>query len=501
MTTSLIPQNAQTSKNAASVNAASMNPNMLHSVDPDPAVPSISWELSGNTLYISGNGPMPNTDRQNQSLLPWYSLREDLFSVIIGEGITEIGMYSFAGFTSLKKVQFPSSLMRIHGYAFSGCTSLNQVIIPENTEFCYIYEPLQEIRMKRNDTSPQIRSIRFGLQSFRDVPWAIRRWNGFYFKDHILYTCFFSEADVLVIPNDVRTLYDFCLKDMKIRRLEFPDTLEKAGRFLCDKTVADTILLPVSIADPSPYMFGNSLILRVEYRSKAAVSSRTAYQYQGKTMDFGWNCSGKRIILHKGFSLAYSENSGYSCAKALKVRMVQKKAARTEIFPARYDQNIRFIYTDKLDTAKDLLRKMKLGFVLIGVFKEENAVTMVNSFLLHSDHEMLEEYRMYPYTDCESAARFMASRRFVSIEEFSRLFPAVYAGSFRPCTGILRETKPNEMWFVSRLNGFFGGKLELRLLTLYLKENKACRLLFQEEISRRLSEKNRQLLESFMNPL
>ena len=46
----------------------------------------------------------------------------------------------------------------------------------------------------------------------------------------------------VTIPENVTELYDFCLKDMEIERLEFPEMLEKTGRFICDKTVVNTAL-------------------------------------------------------------------------------------------------------------------------------------------------------------------------------------------------------------------------------------------------------------------
>lgn len=55
---------------------------------------NLTWTLDGNTLTISGTGPM--YDYSEENLAPWRNV-SDLRTVIIEEGVTSIGAYAFEG--------------------------------------------------------------------------------------------------------------------------------------------------------------------------------------------------------------------------------------------------------------------------------------------------------------------------------------------------------------------------------------------------------------------
>lgn len=71
-----------------------------------------------------------------------------LESVVIPEGITEIGSEAFNGCTSLKNVSFPSTLKRIDGSAFNNCISLEEIEIPKGTTYVgdYAFEDCTNLR-------------------------------------------------------------------------------------------------------------------------------------------------------------------------------------------------------------------------------------------------------------------------------------------------------------------------------------------------------------------
>ncbi|EKC51134.1 surface antigen BspA, partial [human gut metagenome] len=58
--------------------------------------------------------------RQNSSIIK---------SVIIENGVTSIGNYSFSGCANLINITIPNSVTSIGSYAFSDCTSLTSVTI------------------------------------------------------------------------------------------------------------------------------------------------------------------------------------------------------------------------------------------------------------------------------------------------------------------------------------------------------------------------------------
>jgi len=96
---------------------------------------NLSWTLSGGTLTISGNGPMPENGSGDQS--PWYNQRADITRVIIENGITRIGKYSFiassiGGVYKVTSVSIPNSVTSIGVGAFGNCNVLTSVVIPDS---------------------------------------------------------------------------------------------------------------------------------------------------------------------------------------------------------------------------------------------------------------------------------------------------------------------------------------------------------------------------------
>lgn len=108
-----------------------------------------TWKLEGTVLTISGNGNMGNYTYSSN--LPWgtditeviieegvtsvgnYSFYEcrSLISAIIPEGIISIGDSSFGFCNSLKSITIPSSLKSFGNSAFNHCSSLSGIIIPD----------------------------------------------------------------------------------------------------------------------------------------------------------------------------------------------------------------------------------------------------------------------------------------------------------------------------------------------------------------------------------
>ena len=102
---------------------------------------NLTWTLDDEgTLTISGSGDMWNNSTSNA---PWYSLREKILSVVIGEGVTSICDYAFYGCSNMRSVSIAETVTKIgtdkytgygYGYCFYGCTSLTQITIPRNVK-------------------------------------------------------------------------------------------------------------------------------------------------------------------------------------------------------------------------------------------------------------------------------------------------------------------------------------------------------------------------------
>ena len=89
---------------------------------------NVTWKLEGDTLTISGSGPMFDYNSYNG---PWDSTRMDIKSIVVGEGVTTIGNSAFEGCSKVTSVSLPKTLTRIGGYAFDHCSSLKELSIPD----------------------------------------------------------------------------------------------------------------------------------------------------------------------------------------------------------------------------------------------------------------------------------------------------------------------------------------------------------------------------------
>ena len=90
-----------------------------------------SLDLSTGTLTFSGSGDMADS-MGSASDSPFYSYRDRITSVIVGDGITSIGAYAFYRCTKLRTVRMPGSVTRIGSSAFRSCENLKEIVIPSN---------------------------------------------------------------------------------------------------------------------------------------------------------------------------------------------------------------------------------------------------------------------------------------------------------------------------------------------------------------------------------
>lgn len=86
---------------------------------------NLNWSLSGGVLTITGSGEMadiPETDRA-----PWYELRNEIYQVVLPEGLTSIGNMAFYECQKLQMVDIPDSVTRIGNFAFAYCGDLEML--------------------------------------------------------------------------------------------------------------------------------------------------------------------------------------------------------------------------------------------------------------------------------------------------------------------------------------------------------------------------------------
>ena len=85
------------------------------------------YSLDCGVMTISGKGTIRGYSKGEA---PWYSLRDEIQNVIIGDGVTSIGNYAFYGCENLSGLTLGSSVATIGTSAFYGCAALDEVTFP-----------------------------------------------------------------------------------------------------------------------------------------------------------------------------------------------------------------------------------------------------------------------------------------------------------------------------------------------------------------------------------
>jgi len=98
---------------------------------------ALTWNISGNTLTISGEGEMPNYDATTSVYAPWMVYMNNLNTIVIENGVTSIGDWAFTSTgcaSGTCSITIPNSVTYIGNYAFySYCKSIS-ITIPNGVK-------------------------------------------------------------------------------------------------------------------------------------------------------------------------------------------------------------------------------------------------------------------------------------------------------------------------------------------------------------------------------
>gem|GEM_PF-2318149 len=95
-----------------------------------------SYDEGTKTLTFTGTGAMRDFVSESSGAgmipeTPWSAYEDEAEAVVIGEGITSVGAYSFATFTQLAQVTLPSTVTSIGAGAFAYCFNLAEINLPD----------------------------------------------------------------------------------------------------------------------------------------------------------------------------------------------------------------------------------------------------------------------------------------------------------------------------------------------------------------------------------
>ena len=88
---------------------------------------SVHWSYANHTLTLSGTGFMG--DFTSLTTVPWNHLRSQITTVVVEEGVQNVGAYAFRNCLCLETVYLPSTVKKIGNYAFDNCPELTDAWI------------------------------------------------------------------------------------------------------------------------------------------------------------------------------------------------------------------------------------------------------------------------------------------------------------------------------------------------------------------------------------
>ena len=94
---------------------------------------NLTWTLDTETgeLVISGEGEMYDYSSEET---PWFENRLKINSIVVNDGVSRLGDWSFMDCDSLTNVVIPESVIEIGSAAFYDCDSLTIIVIPDSVE-------------------------------------------------------------------------------------------------------------------------------------------------------------------------------------------------------------------------------------------------------------------------------------------------------------------------------------------------------------------------------
>lgn len=112
---------------------------------------NLTWLLSTDgTLKINGSGKINDWTRSDSA--PWKTYQDQIKRIIVAEGITAIGDYSFSSCYEAKEIILPSTIQTIGEWAFEHCWQLEELNLPDSVvslgeDSFYRCEKLQKIEL------------------------------------------------------------------------------------------------------------------------------------------------------------------------------------------------------------------------------------------------------------------------------------------------------------------------------------------------------------------
>ncbi|WP_024862243.1 leucine-rich repeat protein [Ruminococcus flavefaciens] len=212
---------------------------------------NLTWQLdSSGTLTVSGTGNMD--EALDRTPCPWKDLKDDIKKIVIGKGVTSIGMGMFSYCNNLTSLSLPSTLKNIDTYSFVGCKSLTSVVIPNGvtnigSSAFLRCEKLSSITIPKSVTY-------IGALAFLDTPWFESQKSiddpFIIINGLLVYVDYDLSGDVVIHSSVNKICEQAAERRSKITSLTIPETVTEIGfnAFLSCSSLK-TVTIPASVKE------------------------------------------------------------------------------------------------------------------------------------------------------------------------------------------------------------------------------------------------------------
>ncbi len=187
---------------------------------------SVKWSLSDDgVLTLSGSGATADYDYYvkdtSDTPAPWFEYRDQITSIVVGTGITELGQEIFACMTSVVSISLPNTLKTIGPGVFDECFALKSITIPASVttfpKLTYWYDEY-DVRFFAGCTALEEINVAAGNPNFASVDGCL------YNKDVTeLVRVAPAKQGTVTIPDTVTTVAENAFSDMQATGLVLSD--------------------------------------------------------------------------------------------------------------------------------------------------------------------------------------------------------------------------------------------------------------------------------------